>query len=429
LCCAAFGFTADAITHSVSDAAALDAALKSAQAGDVVELVQGNYGSVVVSGRNYTGYVTVRSENTDNKVLLTGLNVLNSSYIEFNSIVVARTANDTGYPIIVDASSFIRIVGCEVRGPVDNNYSGPRYGLYIRNGCSNIRVEGCHIHNVLRGTFALGASNIEYVNNLLDYLGEDGIDYSSVDGLLIENNEFGGHFFQQVGGHMDFIQGSGGESNNIIIRGNVMICRNAANVQGIFMKGPDFNNVVVEQNILYTGMGNGIRIYTGSNVVVRYNTVLHADGTLSANTVVANPGQKYGNVYTNATAAVGNLTIPFADDLNAEYAKYFATPLTTAMNENYSVVNFLPKAGSETDSPEMGAYVRIHELLGDTEPPIPTEGEVPALSHTHEQYVTQDSFNALHSLVTDLHILVDQLYGSLSALSEHLRNVPTTSIP
>ena len=85
--------------------------------------------------------------------------------------------------------------------------------------------------------------------------------------------------FSLAGGSFDFIQGQGSSSKGVL-RGNVHlpITQGAATCQGLFVADGLYDNIVIEQNIVYTGMANGIVIDGGptTNNIVRNNTLLNA---------------------------------------------------------------------------------------------------------------------------------------------------------
>ena len=80
--------------------------------------------------------------------------------------------------------------------------------------------------------------------------------------------------------HPDFIQFQG-DSSDAVIRGNVFLLKEEPTpgypVQGIFLKDGVYNDILIEDNIVYTNTANGIYIESrpgGDNITIRENTVL-----------------------------------------------------------------------------------------------------------------------------------------------------------
>ena len=115
----------------------------------------------------------------------------------------------------------------------------------------------------------------------------------------ITGNSSHGHIFAIGSVHTDFIQFQG-NSSNVLIEGNMFLPANRAAVQGIFMGDGTYNNMTVENNLIYTGMLRGISISPGSGNVVRNNTLIDVPNMIHNGTAILVPG---GTVVENNIVA------------------------------------------------------------------------------------------------------------------------------
>ena len=73
----------------MSNTAALVSALKTAQAGDTVQLASGTYTPIALTGLHFATDVTITSQDPNHQAVLTGLNVKTSSGLTFSNLEVA----------------------------------------------------------------------------------------------------------------------------------------------------------------------------------------------------------------------------------------------------------------------------------------------------------------------------------------------------
>ncbi|MBC7181674.1 MAG: PKD domain-containing protein, partial [Roseovarius sp.] len=122
----------------------------------------------------------------------------------------------------------------------------------------------------------------------------DAMNFIRVENILIEENYL--HDFIRApgaGDHADMIQfwtnGTTAPSTNVTIRSNVLDIGEGDATQSIFMRNEEvdrgrageemfYRNILIEDNVIINGHAHGITVGETNGLVIRNNTVLHADG-------------------------------------------------------------------------------------------------------------------------------------------------------
>jgi hypothetical protein len=162
------------------------------------------------------------------------------------------------------------------------------------------------------------------------------------------------------------MQFQGSPSSNIVIRGNVFLPQNVTDVQGIFMSGKGgHTNITIEQNIIYTGMANGIVVDDGVNVKIYNNTVINAVGDSGGvSWIDASGADIKGNITTAKKGGDdgSNINIQHLDSK----AGYYLTDLFKNFDGKNGITleDFRPEKGSLAKA--YGAHDRLMELLDGT---------------------------------------------------------------
>lgn len=373
-------------TINVSNTSQLLSALSSANGGDVIVLESGNYGSVDFENFSYNSMVTVKSANPDKPAFFSNLNVDNVSHLRIDGIEVGDSGNGSQASRVVSLtnSDHLEFVNSEVHGLEDNDYFG-HYGIYA-SGNTDIKISGNYVHDVKNGFVIYPNQGIEISDNYVDYIGSDGFKFIGITDFLIENNTQGGHVYPLAGAgwHLDFMQFQGSGSSDGVIRGNVFLPETDAAVasQGIFMKGGTFSNILIEQNIIATGMFNGIVVdSTGGStgIVIRDNTLVNIPDTVHKATVISGANSSSGNFISSYTQVVGSNYQADTDDFGQLFQGDIRPGLT--------LEDLRPVEGSAAE--QYGAYERLAELLDgtpytpepsnpapvDPEPTVPDSGD------------------------------------------------------
>ncbi len=314
----------------VSNTSQLFAALSQASGGETIILSSGNYGSLDISGKSFSSYVTLVSEEPRGAIF-TSVDIRDTDYLRIDNVHVDSPSNGGAASKLVsvsEGSSHIQFLNSEVNGKVDDVYTG-HYGLYTKD-VSDVTFAGNDVHDIKIGGVFYSAQDLTIKGNTIDYTGADSFKFIGVHGVLVEDNVGASHHFPASGEHLDFIQFQGTDSSDIVIRGNVSLPGTQTNVQGIFLDDAHYTNVLVEDNVIVTGMIRGVSVSSGTNVVVRNNTLINVEGAGSKATKVLGADQSYGNIQTSYLQDAGldaNLTLQNTDpDKPLYYGNFFANP-------------------------------------------------------------------------------------------------------
>jgi hypothetical protein len=340
-------------------------ALAKARGGETIVLKDGDYGSLRLDGLKFSSDVTIKSANGPEKTTFDYIGIFKSTNLRIDGVHV-ENPNNTGKAVVhIEDSQHIDFVNSEVNGKVDQVYpiTGPTFGIYVYGTSSDIHLENNYVHDVQNGIASFGVSQLEYIGNTIDYIGTDAFKFGNVDGALIENNTGPRYLYPPADAHEDFMQFQGSPSSNIVIRGNVFLPQNVTDIQGIFMGGKGgHTNITIEQNIIYTGMANGIKVSDGVNVKIYNNTLINAVGDSGGVTRIdASGADVQGNITTEKKGGDDGSNIKIQNlDSNG---KYYHTDLFKNFDgkDGITLEDFRPEKGSLAKA--HGAYDRLMDLL------------------------------------------------------------------
>jgi hypothetical protein len=283
----------NSVSVNVSDAAQLQAALSSAKSGETILLSSGNYGSLNIYQKNFTGSgITIAAASSTADAVITGLHISASSGIKLSGLDLNCTSNsNNSFAYDVLTSSNITLTGLTVHG------AGTSSGLEIEKS-SNVVVSNSTISNVWNGIVELNNSNISITGNTLTRIGGDGIDNGGSSNVTISNNSFTNFLGGSSTQHPDAIQfwttNTTQSASNIVVSDNNISVGSGAQVQGIFMTDQvgnlPYENVTITGNTVTAEMYNGIVVNDGTNVTVTGNTVVG----LSDSALTLNASSTYG---------------------------------------------------------------------------------------------------------------------------------------
>jgi len=139
-------------------------------------------------------------------------------------------------------------------------------------------------------------------------------------------------------------------------------------VQGIFLDDAAYTNVLIEQNIIYTGMTNGIVVSEGSGIVIRENTVLNTSDSGAKATVIRAPsGQTViDNIISNTKGEVQGSNIRVQHTNPGADLHYSDLFVNAEADLGITIQDLRPVPGSLAET--TGAFARIAELLGEEVP-------------------------------------------------------------
>lgn len=295
-------------TITVSTQAQLLSALKTATGGETILMQGGNYGDLTLIDRStfdltFSKDVTLKAADAAKPPVVTGLDVRNASHLTFDGITFDYTANSGAnlwnLPFRVSGGNDITFNGCTFDGDlakgrtaIDNGFP-TGHGLAL-SGITNVSVTNTEFFNFYKGLSAGGCNNVVVANNDIHDIRMDGMTFSSVQGVLVENNTIHNFNTSKLSGdHADMIQfwttGTTRPSTDIIIRGNVLDIGDGGYTQSIFMRnelvsagqaGTEmyYKNVTIENNVIVNGHLHGITVGETAGLTIANNSVLHSDG-------------------------------------------------------------------------------------------------------------------------------------------------------
>ena len=311
-------------TITVSNASQLQTALASAHSGETILLAPGNYGSLTIYERNFTGgSVTIAAASSSQSSVLTGLHVNQSSGFVFSGIELNGSSATAAYSNTVTNSSDITFTNLTVHG---NLSSG---GIEIQNS-SEIAVLNSNFHNLANGIGELNNTNINISGNAFSYVEGDGIDNAGVTGVSITNNTFTDFYGGSSSSHPDAIQfwttGTNHSSSDININNNTITIGSGAQIQGVFMTDQignlPYENVNIAGNTIVGESWNGITVNHAQSLTVSDNEVIGLTDsglTLQAQTsfgVAASSGIGLTNVNDATLAGNNSSGYSFSGDSN-----------------------------------------------------------------------------------------------------------------
>lgn len=281
----------------VSNSAALNAALKTAQAGDTVYLASGTYSGISAYGAIKSGNVTITSADAERPAILTDLNVMNSNGFTFTNLEFAPKEGGN-FAYRVDGSQNITFSNLDVHGTMNGTPQGDSWGISILRS-SDIKILNSEFQQLGRGVGVGSSHDIEISGNKLHDLQSDGIDMADVQNVKIIGNEIK-NFFPAEGDHPDAIQfwteGTTKSSENIVIANNIISRGTGAGIQGIFMKDEvgtlPYKNVTISDNILVGTGYHGIGIFHGENLKITGNELFSYPGSTGLNWVLIQNADK-----------------------------------------------------------------------------------------------------------------------------------------
>lgn len=285
-------------------------AKSAAVAGDLIELMPGDYGSVVFTGRNAAHsaqYITYRCNPRTPFAARFSSIVFNGAatfYIRIEGLNVESAGGEAC--VKLDGASHVQVIGCKAHGrtggigPSYANmllkkaahvlvedceifYSGPQAHAIQLEECRNVVVRGCHVHDIVSsGIRTSGGAN-------------NTIEYNVVHDQRVDWNPS--------------VHGSGLSirSHDTVIRGNIVY--NYGNTRPIRFyqdcAGPDgYRNMLVENNLVYkTPDFAGVQWWTefidlGPNCVLRNNTFIGDVVVILASKADGSGLSLYNNIVT-----------------------------------------------------------------------------------------------------------------------------------
>ena len=294
---AAAGAMGGSKTVVVSTTAQLEAAVKVASAGEVIELASGTYNSVNLYGDKPAGNITIESQNSSSKAVITDIGLGNAGNMSFDNITFSTAGHsftagyqEYTYGIRLSGASNVSFNSDSFIGSATGGWNNDISGVQVLNS-TNVSISNSNFQ-YLHDALDLGGSNgISVSNNTLQDITDDGIDSGGDSNVLITSNTFTNMYGDNIGQHSDAIQfceTNSGVSSNITITNNTMVRGpgGSGDLQGIFMQDVDaslgggstvyypYQNVTITGNKI-SGYGfNSIYVIGADNSNISDNTAV-----------------------------------------------------------------------------------------------------------------------------------------------------------
>lgn len=403
----------------VSNTTELMAALKTAQADSTIYLNPGDYGALSISKMNFASAVTIKSADAANPAVFGSLKLSYSSNITFSDVIVhlEPTETTTIYTeaVRIVSSSGIHIENSEISGgnaisgvtadtaPGGLDSSGNVIGLPTGRGITvfqsnDVVIDNNDISSFFRGIVVTSAENVKITNNEIHDLRITPIAGGNVSHVEVSGNhaynitpwQFGG-----AGDHGDFVHfwtvptRQTGPSTDIKITGNFFDQGSGQAILGIYLddngNGLGFTNAVIEQNVIYNGNGQGIRLEYVRDSSIIHNSLLQATGDANdAPKIVLRAGSTRLDISDNIFSGIAksddtglvteanNLILQRHDKVAANYyGNYFTNALTP--NAELSDLQALP--GGQIERLNIGAAATRFDSTPDALTAVGTGGE------------------------------------------------------
>jgi len=301
----------------IRNAAELSAALKNAQGGDVFTLASGNYGALTIATA-FRKPVTLRSADPKTPACFTGLQLKGAENITFDGVVFdyAYSQGDRNFIIRFNIRRSSNIV---ISNSVfDGDYKagvGHGRGLFIKNS-SSVKLSNNVFRKWWKGVVGADSTGLSFQGNMIYDIRSDGMGFSGIDVLNVENNHF--HNFRGIPNrdHRDMLQimrVTNRRSTNVTIRSNIFDMGAGDYTQTIFMGTSGKNmgdpmlrhqNILIENNIIYNAQAHGISVIGADNLTIRKNSILRIrrgeSGEVSIPRIRISPGSTYVVIEQNA---------------------------------------------------------------------------------------------------------------------------------
>ncbi len=259
-------------TVTVTNSDALFTALKTAHAGDTIQLASGTYSPISLSGFHFDGTVTVTSADSAHQAVLTGLTLNGDSGLAFNHLIATATGTSTA--VTVMSSSNVAFSALTVHGTPDSTGVNGGLGFFVRDS-SGVSITGSDVAQLGSGIGHYNSSDLTISNNTIHNLQTDGIFGGGSSHVLVSGNQIT-DFHPQLGDHPDAIQfwgntTSGAPGTDIVVSDNVITRGSGDVIQGIFVENT--SNIVISGNAMAGTMYNGISVSTTNHALITDNFV------------------------------------------------------------------------------------------------------------------------------------------------------------
>lgn len=287
----------------VATAEELMAALEQATGGETIRLAPGDYGLLKLVAlydinpwADYASEVTITSADPTDPGVFSALAFAGVGNITFDGVVFDYDAasGDSKPFEVTHGSHHVTIRNSVFDGDLVDGY-GDGHGIWVRES-SGITIENNDFFNWGHAGAFHTVSDLQIVNNDIRQLSADGLNFSQIQGALIEGNYIGDfHRSPDSTHHPDMIQfwtaNTTEPSTDVVIRGNQLMSGEGYWTQSIFMRnemvdtgaaGEEmfYRNILIEDNVIWNSHLHGITVGETDGLTIRNNTLLDNEGAL-----------------------------------------------------------------------------------------------------------------------------------------------------
>jgi len=390
---------------SASNAEELMTALASAKGGDTIELAGGDYGDLILRGKapttnvEFDSTVKIMSADPENQAIISRLDLIDASNLKFENLIFNYEFQDGdrgwAQPFSVRNSDNITFSNSSFIGDVARNVSeiydgyGTGRSLQVLNS-KDIIIENNYFETAGKGLVLDRIIGLKVFGNEITDIREDGMNLIQVENALVENNYL--HNFRthpEDPGHRDLIQlwvlpTHEAPSKNVTISGNILDIGDGVYAQGIFMRNgaaeanPDdtsmyWQNITIENNVIYNNHTHGIAVGSTINLSVANNSLIRVDDTSAGTNLNMSPSiflaENSQNVIVsgNIASRISGYSNQDGWDVNSNVlisqADYFKNFINSSMTSIDGANGFLVIPGGKADQLGAGS---VHTRLPDT---------------------------------------------------------------
>ena len=238
---------------------------------------------------------------------------------------------------------------------------GTGVGLRVLDS-SGIEVTNNEFFHFMRAALFSNINELDVSSNDIHDIRSDGLNFANVDNVTIQSNHI--HDFKAAASssdHMDMIQfwtaGTTSPSSNIVISNNFLNSGAGSATQSIFMgnevvgRGEAdaemyYQNVIIENNVIYNGHLHGISVGATNGLKINNNTVLQNPdvGTLNALTI------------PSIVVAGASSNVQITDNIAS---RIDVPTVNGTLNNNLIVQN------SQTEQPNYVGILFVNAMAGD----------------------------------------------------------------
>jgi Ca2+-binding RTX toxin-like protein len=265
---------------TVNSAAALNSALKTAHAGDTIQLTAGTYSGVTATNLHFATGVTITSADPAHEATLTSLRVSGSSGLTFSGLDFYATQAGGQNPFQVGgASDNIHFDSLSVHGQLGGDLAN-QVGAFLLRDSTNISLTNSDFQTLWYGVEHLNDNGLTLSGNSLHNIRMDGIRGGGSNNVTVSNNTFT-DFHPLTGEHPDAVQfwtsNTTTATQNITVTDNLMQRGGGAPIQGVFLgdeANVGYQHVHISGNGVIGELYNGIAVMGGGDVNIDHNMVV-----------------------------------------------------------------------------------------------------------------------------------------------------------